>query len=225
MKIAVTTLTRDRLAYTQHCFARLREFAGCDYDHYVLDNASEDGTVEWLRAQDDLTVVEMPENIGIAQGLNYLNDLAFDQDDYDVIVHFDNDCELTQPNTLRDLAQLAHEGGAILSPRILGLQNPPQPTREVQINGETILDIPQIGGICLTAPGWWFRFLEYRYPDNLPLWGLDDAHICHAWREAGGTCGYVKRLEAWHYEGTNGQRDRYPDYFARKDAEYAQVTA
>jgi len=25
----------------------------------------------------------------------------------------------------------------------------------------------------------------------------------------------VKRLEAWHYEGTSGQHDRYPDYFAR----------
>lgn len=223
MKIAVTTLTRDRLDYTRHCFARLREFAGCDYDHYVLDNASEDGTVEWLRGQDDLTVVEMPENIGIGAGINYLNDLALDNDDYDVIVKFDNDCELTMPNTLRDLAQLVADGGAVLSPRILGLQNPPQPTRELHINGETILDIPQIGGICLTAPAWWF--LEYRYPDSLPLWGLDDAHLCATWRERGGTCGYVKRLEAWHYLGTDGQRADQPSYFARKDAEHAQVSA
>ena len=44
MKFAVLTLTRDRLEYTQHCFETLRQNAGCDYDHYVLDQGSEDGT-------------------------------------------------------------------------------------------------------------------------------------------------------------------------------------
>ena len=162
------------------------------------------------------------DNIGIGAGLNLLLDECNPMN-YDAIVHFDNDCELTQPGTLRDLCRLAIDGQAILSPRILGLNNPPQPTRELRIGDDIILDVPRIGGICLTAPAWVYD--DYRYPSNLPKWGLDDAHICAWFRQRGGTCGYVKRLEAWHYEGTEGQKQRYPDYFARKDAEYEATVA
>ena len=48
MRVAVLSLTRDRLVYTRHCFAKLHEFAGCEFDHYVLDQGSKDGTDEWL---------------------------------------------------------------------------------------------------------------------------------------------------------------------------------
>lgn len=223
MRVAVLSLTRDRLDYTKHCFGTLREFAGCDYDHYVLDNASEDGTVDWLEQQFDIHhVVSLDENIGIARGLNQLTDVL--TDDYDVIVHFDNDCELTMPNTIRDVARLVHETGAILSPRILGLQNPPATLRKVQHNGEIIRETAQIGGICLTAPAWLFD--EYRYPNTLPSWGMEDAHVCSWFRgQLGGTVGYVDRLEAWHYETTAGQRERFPAYFERKDLEYTGVAA
>jgi hypothetical protein len=122
-------------------------------------------------------------------------------------------------NTLRDVAQLAHEGGALLSPRILGLNNPPQPTRELRIGDETILDVPQIGGIFLAAPAWVYD--EFRYSESNPKFGGDDVEICAWFRRQGGTCGYVKRLEAWHYETTEGQRERFPDYWDRKLVEMA----
>jgi len=48
MKIAIYTLTRDRLQYTQDCFSSLWQNAGMPFDHYIVDNGSEDGTVEWL---------------------------------------------------------------------------------------------------------------------------------------------------------------------------------
>lgn len=218
MNVALLTLTRDRIAYTQHCFARLHEFAGCDFDHYILDNGSTDDTADWLRNHYAPYWLELrPENVGISSGLNLLRD-AFDTE-YDVVIHFDNDCELTQPNTIRDLAALVAEGDCILSPRILGLNNPPQPTGRLRIGDEIILDIPQIGGICLAAPGWVFE--EFRYPENLPKWGMDDATICRWFREQGGTCGYVERLEAWHYLSTAVQQQDNPDYWARKIGEMA----
>lgn len=216
MKVAVLTLTRDRLDYTQHCFARLHEFAGCDFDHYVLDQGSTDGTKEWL--DDELMedrvvgVVSYPENIGISAGMNelltHIEDVA-----YDVIVKFDNDCELTQPNTLADVAALTFNGHTLLSPRILGLQNPPAARGEFDISGETILDIPQIGGIFLAAPGWIYRY--FRFNEANPVWGGDDVELCRWFRSQNGRCGYVKRLEASHYETTDGQHNRYPDYFQR----------
>ena len=226
MKIAVLTLTRDRLDYTKHCFAKLEEFAGCEYDHYVLDQGSTDGTAEWLFDEwlrgDGLRFAERRfENIGIPRGMNFLLGEVKKHEGrfqlYDVIVKFDNDCELTQPNTLRDVCKLALEGGALLSPRILGLNNPPPVTRELRIGDEIIQDIHQIGGIFLAAPAWVYD--EFRYSENAPVWGGDDVEICHWFRKQGGTCGYVKRLEAWHYEGTSGQHERYPSYFARTLAE------
>lgn len=220
MNILAMTLTRDRLSFTQHCFDTVREFAGCDFDWWVLDNGSTDGTQDWLKHQPDINTILLNENVGIGQGLNRILDAA-GPENYDAIIHLDNDLELTQRNTLRDLCELVVKGDAILSPRILGLNNPPQHTRELQIDGEVILDVPQIGGICLTVPAWLHD--TYRYPAELPLWGLDDAHICATFRQLGGTCGYVKRLEAWHYLGTNGQRAADVPYFVRKDREYAET--
>ena len=221
MRIAVLTLTRDRLDYTKHCFASLEKYAGCDYDHFVLDNGSTDGTAEWLFEEDlpgpgPRYADRRFENIGISGGMNALLEKVNEQH-YDVIVKFDNDCELTQPNTLRDVCKLALEGGCLLSPRILGLNNPPPVTRELRIGDEVIQDIPQIGGIFLAAPAWVYD--EFRYSEDVPLWGGDDVEICAWFRRQGGTCGYVERLEAWHYEGTSGQHAKYPEYFARTLAE------
>lgn len=213
-KVAVLTLTRDRLEYTQTCFATLHEYAGCDFDHYVLDQGSDDGTQAWLNGEftEDRvhTLILEPENIGRCRAMQRLVDLC--ASDYDVIVTFDNDCQLTQPNTIRDLAALVEEGGCILSPRVLGLNNPPKPMRELVIGNETILDIPQIGGICMAIPAWVFN--EFRYDQSQLMY--DDVHICGWFRQQGGTCGYVKRLECWHYETTDGQHERYPEYFERR---------
>jgi len=215
LKIAVLTLCRDRLEYTQHCFAALRQYAGCEYDHFVYDNASTDGTQRWLANGKYEGLILGRQNIGISRAMNELLDLV--GGGYDVIVKFDNDCELLMDNTLRDVCDLVIAGSAILSPRILGLNNPPASTDMFTIADETILDIPQIGGIFLAAPASVYE--EYRYPDAGPVWGMDDAHICSWWRGRGGRCGYVARLEANHFETTNGQHLRYPAYFERTLAE------
>jgi GT2 family glycosyltransferase len=209
----VLSLTRDRLEYTQHCFASLQERAGCDYDHFVLDQHSRDGTQAWLVQQEFAGVVLRNENVGIARGMNVLLDFARQIADYDVVVKFDNDCELTQPNTLRDVAALALEGECLLSPRILGLNNPPSMTGMFLIGSNRIMEIPQIGGIFLAAPA--SLYDAYRYPDDGPVWGMDDANVCSWWRMQGGRCGYVERLTANHYETTSGQHTRYPAYFQR----------
>jgi GT2 family glycosyltransferase len=217
MRVAVLTLVRDRLEYTQHTFAKLREHAGCDYDHYVLDQGSKFKTRRWLYQTERAytRLVTLPDNIGIARGLNHLIDRL---DVYDVVVKFDNDCELTEPNTLRDVCQLVMEDGhTMLSPRILGLNNPPRATGIFLIGDDEIQDIPQIGGIFLAAPAGVYD--KYRYPEDGPVWGMDDANICAWYRQNGGRCGYVTRLTANHYETTSGQHARYPEYFERTLAE------
>lgn len=214
MRVAVLSLTRDRLAYTQHCFQTLREHAGCEFDHFVLDQGSTDGTREWLLEQDDMTVTLLSENVGISRGLNLLLDEELDPGEYDVIVKVDNDCELLTPNTLRAVAALAVEGDALLSPTILGLRNPPSPTGIRTIGSEIIRDVPQIGGVFLAAPASIYE--RWRFNEHAPLWGTDDVDLCAWWRFQGGLVGYVPRFEANHYLTTDGQVADMPAYFERR---------
>jgi GT2 family glycosyltransferase len=208
-------VTRDRLAYSQHCFSTLREFAGCEYDHYVFDNGSEDGTDRWLLNGVFHHISISPKNLGLSQGFNRLLDSL--TRDYDVIVKMDNDCALTQPNTLRDVCALTIEGDWLLSPVILGLLNPPQPTRSWLVDGEQILEVRQIGGIFIAAPASFYE--GWRTSEHSPHYGFEDGEICSRWQARGGRVGYMARLEAWHHEGTAGQIERYPEYWERKKIE------
>src|SRR5690348_10517273 len=123
MKISVLTLCRDRVEYTRHCFETLRANAGVAYDHFVLDQASQDDTWDYLSSLPLEQRVRVDENIGLCPGLNRLLD-AGAADGYDIDVRYDNDCEVLQPDTLRTVAQLALENDLILAPRVLGLKNP-----------------------------------------------------------------------------------------------------
>lgn len=215
MKVAALSLTRDRLAYTKHCFQTLAENAGCDYDHYVLDQGSEDGTQEWLLAQQHLDVTLLEENIGICRALNHLLDTI--GDDYDAVVKFDNDCELLTPNTLRDVCEASLRLDAILSPHIHGLRNTP-PTLAT-ISGVSVT--PGIGGIFMAAPATVFTTDGYRHNERNPLWGGDD-HDLSAWfGRRGGLVGYLDGYHANHYLTTDGQHNDNPGYFARKANEAA----
>jgi GT2 family glycosyltransferase len=71
MKIAVFTLTRDRLGYTKLSFESLRRKAGVPFLHCVIDNGSTDGTKQWLRLKyRPQLLVDLPRNVGISMGCN-----------------------------------------------------------------------------------------------------------------------------------------------------------
>ena len=227
MKIAVLTATRDRLAMTQHCFATLHENAGCEFDHYVIDQGSTDGTPAWLgayaRANIDVAgPILLSENIGISAGMNWLLDRIVDLD-YDVIVKFDNDCEVTTANALADIAFLTHTYGLLLSPEIHGLRTTPRTLgNPLSLGGQLVDEKHQIGGIFLAAPA--SLYDKFRYSEANPRWGGDDVQICAYWRGQGGQCGYVQDIHANHYLTTDGQAENDPKYFKRKLAEMTVST-
>src|SRR5258708_14063597 len=111
MRIAVYSITRDRLDYTKHCFASLREKAGQDFDHYLWDNHSEDGTKEWLLANlDDFAYVNLAaSNYGIAQASNELIKVIKQRGPYDLIIKMDNDCEVVSDDILAKIAARSEE--------------------------------------------------------------------------------------------------------------------
>jgi hypothetical protein len=221
MKVAVLSLTRDRLSFTKHCFATLRENAGCEFDHYVLDQGSRDGTQDWLRDEyyEGRVKIFHPktENLGVSKGINRLLDLYVMSGKYDVIVKVDNDLELLVPGTLKAACEVALEGW-ISSPHIQGLNSPPAVEREEEVAGYRI-GVPNImGGIFMASPASLYE--TYRHDEANPIWGLDDAKIVDHWRAYGGEVGYLLDYPANHYLTTPGQEAAEPVYFERKRREF-----
>jgi GT2 family glycosyltransferase len=216
MEIAVLSLTRDRVEYTRHCFASLRENAGCDFDHFVLDQASDDGTHEFLEEYDTAALFLMDDNVGIHRGHNILLDAA--RGDFDVYATFDNDCEVVMPGTLAACARVANRGDWIVSPVVEGLNFPPQPGAPVDVDVEPVGPFPAIGGIFRCMPGWFAD--EFRFDETMPPWGGDERAVGAVAGSRGVGMGYLLDWHVNHYETTRGQEARYPAYFSRKAREF-----
>jgi glycosyl transferase family 2 len=225
MDIAVLSLTRDRLAYTQHCFASLHKNAGCEFDHYVFDQGSTDGTREWLEdylvdvvldeGSRKANIARCVENIGISRGNNKLLDWIVELGvDYDVYVTFDNDCEVTMPGTLAVAAKVALEGRWIVSPVVRGLIHPPTPGPAVLVAGEPVGPFPALGGIFRVMPGEFAR--GFRFNEANPLWGGDEDNVGRTALAQGFGMGYLLNWHVNHYETSRGQWERYPTYQERK---------
>jgi GT2 family glycosyltransferase len=71
--VSIVVLTHDNLAYTKECFDALAQTTE-DYELVVVDNASSDGTREYLQRHGDenanVTVVLSDRNLGFAAGCN-----------------------------------------------------------------------------------------------------------------------------------------------------------
>lgn len=217
MRIAVLTMTRDRLDYTKKSFASLRENAGCDFDHFVWDNGSTDETPEWLRNEylpDSAFVSLGPDNIGICRAANKLLDLTKEHADYDVFVRFDNDCEVVRPGILRQTCEIA-TGGFVVAPKVLGLLNPPGSIGEFIVDGVVIQETGVLGGVFMAIPRAVFD-AGYKFPEDGPKWGGDESALPW-WREQGGRGGYLRDWHVFHH--TEKHNQDYPDYYQRKLAE------
>lgn len=239
-RVAIYSLTRDRLAFTKVCFSSLQDKAGYPFDHYVIDNGSEDGTVEWLcgeysedvqRRADagdgrTLTILLQPFNLGISRGSNIALDCIF-RKPYDLIAKMDNDCFVVTSDILRHLVGCFEDNKIwaaqmALSPHVLGIVNQPTRIREHGRNGIAIGETGMIGGLFHILPAKVYE--GFRYPEDLPLaWGQDDA-LCAWLNMCGVIIGYVEPVIVEHYLTTAGQAEMFPEYFTRKRCEEQDVT-
>ena len=223
MKIAIYTLTRDRLEYTKHSFSTLKEKAWYDYDHFVIDNGSTDGTQKWLKANEDSfkKIILLPENIGISKGSNLALQAIYKAGQYDLIIKMDNDCEVVSDNILGQIAEIYTDAfnqefncQFILSPRVEGISRQPKRDGGTQLAGRTVGYTSIVGGLFHIVPTKVYK--KYTYPETLPkAWGQDD-HFCHWAKKTGCKVGYIEGLVVNHFETTDGQARRFPEYFERK---------
>lgn len=220
-RIAVITMTRDRLEYTDVCFKSLREKAGCEYDHYVLDNGSTDGTQDWLltNARGFKRIMICNENLGLVKGFNAL--LSMLDGIYDVVVKIDNDCLLLTDGTLeiiiREMKRFGY--GVTISPRVLGLNHPPKTIGQTQNNGFLFSEVYHFGGIFYPIPWVLAKPITGK---AFVAHGLD-SKLSERMRENGLKLYYMENMKVEHIEGTDNQAKRFPEYFERKYTEEKTV--
>lgn len=96
---SIVILTHNNLVLTQNCINSIRRFtAQGTYEIIVVDNNSADGTVEWLKSQNDIKTIFNTENAGFPKGCNQGIEIARG----DSVLLLNNDTIVT-PNWLQNL--------------------------------------------------------------------------------------------------------------------------
>jgi O-antigen biosynthesis protein len=68
---SIVLLTFNQLEFTKHCIDSIRTYTDKDaYELIIIDNASTDGTVDWLKRQTGIKVIYNTENLGFPKGCN-----------------------------------------------------------------------------------------------------------------------------------------------------------
>lgn len=89
---SIVILNKDLLAYTKQLIESIRQFTEKgSYEIIVVDNGSQDGSVEWLRQQNDVRLIINPENVGFPKGCNQGMEIAKGQE----ILLLNNDTVVT----------------------------------------------------------------------------------------------------------------------------------
>jgi len=190
-RVALFTLTKDRLENTKRMFDALDIHTKRYYDHYVVDQGSKDGTIEYLKDRKLKKLILNKENTGISVGSNQALDAIGDK--YDYIVKIDNDCEILTDYWLAEMIKLIILGnnGAVLSPHLEDIE---VYSNSVEILGHTINLADHMNGTCVIAPAHVysnFRFDE----DDLTDDQQSTSFSAHAIQNKLAT-GYVKGIKA-----------------------------
>ncbi|MDP4099417.1 glycosyltransferase family 2 protein [Paenibacillus sp. P96] len=85
-------LTRNQMALTQACLDSIRRHTREPYELILVDNGSTDGTLDYLRSQPDVILIENGENKGFAKGCNQ----GFERSNGDYIMFLNNDTVVTE---------------------------------------------------------------------------------------------------------------------------------
>jgi len=224
LKVAIFTLTFDRLDYTKRMYKSMSEKAGYPFDWFIIDNGSKDGTKEWIK---DFKYTEgkkhmvrtwlfNKQNVGISKASNQALDLI--GNDYDIIIKADNDCEFMTDGWLKTIVDLyERQKRIIVSPRVEGLRDSPGgvPRERFFYVGDHFLGLaPHLGGICIASPGTTYK--DFRWEDDDFLHGDQDFVFSQYAISNQYMLAYMENVIVEHMDSSWGQEKKYPEYTARR---------
>lgn len=253
-RVAIFTLSYDRLEYTQQLFKNMQESAEYGFGWYVLDQGSKDGSAEYLKSLMDggaetrggkpngwLEKVEFsPDNLGITGGSNRLLDMILKENsttlvngeevenavprEHQIIIKVDNDCLFLTKGWLATVVDLWKRNHRLyMSPYVEGLVQNPGGAQRVGFGmvGDYMVEVTRhIGGIFAAIDA--RAYQDFRWTDQF-LHGNQDAEASQAFRERGYMPMYIPIQRIQHIDGTEGQHQKFPEYFERRKKEKTQV--
>ena len=96
-KAAIILVSYNNIEMTRNCIASIRENCISEsYELVVVDNASKDGSVEWLKSQQKIKLICNNENVGFPKACNQGIEVAGAESD----IFFLNNDTLLMPNSL-----------------------------------------------------------------------------------------------------------------------------
>jgi len=150
MKIALFSLVKNRLAFTRITIESLARKTHLPVDHFIIDQGSTDGTVDWLknfrRSGWNIFPYFLPRNIGINKGTNFALDKM---ENYDIIVKIDNDALIVTDDWLRKCLSVWNKK-LVLSPYVMGLLDNRGGINRISYDPQRKIGFtPAVGGICM----------------------------------------------------------------------------
>lgn len=225
-KVAVFSLTYDRLEYTKKSFNSLWEKAGYPFEHFIFDNGSKDGTVEWLEEyakehEGKVHVIYSEDNKGISIASNKIVDEIMRRKSFKIIMKSDNDCLYTTKGFLSKMVDIWKANNKIaLSCYPQGLRDNPGGAMRIgygKIKGQMVGMTKHIGGICHFVDARAYTF--FRWDTHDFLHSLQDLEFSRYLLMNGFQMGYLENYYISHINGTSGQEKDFPEYFERRKKE------
>ena len=226
MKLLIVLITYNRLAYTKRTLRAL--FATIDTPYYlvVVDNASDDGTRQYLanlkeRGRIDKLILN-PENyypgkacnIGWSEGLKEYPNATH-------LMRLDNDMHLEKGwdtaaldyfKKIPSMGQIGIEHEAIENPKAAGY--------EVHLNGKTFNTFPgNVGGPNIISRLVWDKGARYdeskwtSLEKNVPTI-QEDYKFSQTVKNLGFLMGHMNERLAWTFANKDNWKD-YPDYYKK----------
>jgi glycosyltransferase involved in cell wall biosynthesis len=221
-RVAIFSITYDRLAYTKKSFKSLNETAGYPFDHFVVDNGSTDGTQNWLLKDfDEKNMILNEENNGISKASNQAVDMI-KKDDYDIIVKWDNDCIGLTKGWLAKMVEIWQSNHMMaLSCYVQGLKDNPGGAPRLgfgTLRGELVGVTKHLGGICHFVDA--KAYDTFKWDENSFLHGVQDTEMSQYLQYHGYSMGYLENYFVSHGpQGTESQKKDFPSYFERRTIE------
>jgi len=222
-KVAIFTLTMNRLEETKACFESLHKTAGYEFDHFVIDNGSTDGTKDWLdtKPYENITCLYNPENEGISRASNKVIELI-KSDNYDIIIKVDNDAIFITEGWLSKMVEIWKSNHMIaMSPYVQGLKDNVGGSPRFEygyVKDQYVGVVQHLGGICCFADA--HAYDTFRWDEESFLHGVQDMEFSQYLKFNGYTMIYLENYYVNHGKGgTEDQHKRYPAYFEKRKLE------
>lgn len=231
-KVSVVVVNYNGKKYLNACFSSLENQTYHDFEVILVDNASTDSSVEYVKAHfSSVRVIENPKNYGFAKG----NNIGIREANGDLIATLNNDTEVT-PGWVEELIRSLNsdENVGMCASKMLFMKN----RKMINSTGICISrsgacwdrgmfesdngqyeSIEEVFGPCAGAAMYRKSMLEEigLFDEDFYAY-MEDADLAFRGRLAGWKCLYVPRAVVYHvHGGTAGYATDYTIYYGNRN--------